>query len=323
MAAAAPVALAAATTANNGVNVDISWPATTSDRGAAVSAYRIKLKQTDGTMTEIAASCDGTQSGVVTSRACSVPMATLTSSPFSLAIGSLVVAQVEAQNAEGWADPSPANTAGALAETLPTAGPTATRGSDTTATQIEVAWTALSTSPDNGGSAITSYQLYWDSASGGLPATWTLAATVAAGGALTATASSLTTGQTYQFGVRAINVHGTGPLGPTLAVLAAGEPAAPTGLTASSATSTTITLSWTAPTDTGGVALTDYQVYWNEGNGGGTSTIYVALALTGGTTTTYTATGLSASSSYGFSVAAVNAAGTGPPTASLLASTTA
>jgi len=72
-------------------------------------------------------------------------------------------------------------------------------------------------------------------------------------------------------------------------------PTAPTGLAASSVTSTTATLSWTSSTDN--VAVTGYNVY-KDGTLLGTST-----------GTTYSVTGLTASTSYSFYVTAYDAAG--------------
>jgi hypothetical protein len=46
-----------------------------------------------------------------------------------------------------------------------------TSGSSTTDTQIEVTWSAVSSAPANGGSAITSYHLQWDAGTSGV--TWT------------------------------------------------------------------------------------------------------------------------------------------------------
>ena len=107
---------------------------------------------------------------------------------------------MEAQNAKGWSPASPDNTAGALAQTAPTTGATASRGGATTANQIEVSWNAILTSPGDGGSAIVSYEVYWDGASGDAPGagTWELVATVAATSpTLSVTATGLTTGLTY------------------------------------------------------------------------------------------------------------------------------
>lgn len=72
-------------------------------------------------------------------------------------------------------------------------------------------------------------------------------------------------------------------------------PSAPTNLTATSVTSSTVALSWTASTDN--VGVTGYDVYRNS-------------ALVGtATSTTYTDTGLTASTHYSYSVVATDAAG--------------
>ena len=264
-ASAPPLALAAATTSNEGTDVRVTWPATPSDRGSAVTAYSVTFKRADGTYSPIVPGCDGTLSAVASSRSCAVPMATLTAAPFSLAIGSTVVARVSASNAKGASPLSPANTAGAVAQAAPTAGPAAARGGATTATQIEVTWPPIATSPADGGATITSYELYWDGATGDAPALWPLVATVAAGSPTYSVTAGpgLTTGATYQFAVKAVNVHGAGPLGATLSVLAAGVPSSPSGLVLSSASSVSITFTWTAPADSGGVPITGYTIYWN------------------------------------------------------------
>ncbi|MET3987471.1 glycoside hydrolase family 18 protein [Streptomyces sp. PvR034] len=91
---------------------------------------------------------------------------------------------------------------------------------------------------------------------------------------------------------------GTGPGQPQ-------PPAAPTGLTASGATASALTLSWSAV-----AGATGYTVH-REGA--------APLAVTG---TSATVTGLAASTTYAFQVSAKNAAGESPRSATLSASTT-
>jgi len=161
-----PDQLAAATTANSGTEVIATWGATPSDRGATVTAYRIKWKKQDGSYAALAA-CDGTDATVFSNRQCSVAMSSLTdSATFNLALGANIYAAVEALNAKGYSTPSADGTGGAVAQTPPIAGPVATRGVGTTANQIEVTWTTIATS-DNGGTAVTGYQVWWDAGSGG------------------------------------------------------------------------------------------------------------------------------------------------------------
>lgn len=85
-------------------------------------------------------------------------------------------------------------------------------------------------------------------------------------------------------------MHGAGPLGTTLSLLAAAAPGAPTGLTPGAATASALAFSWTAPVDNGGSAVTDYQVYWN-----GSGALYTIKASSTSGNTFYTATGLAAS----------------------------
>jgi len=65
-------------------------------------------------------------------------------------------------------------------------------------------------------------------------------------------------------------------------------------------------LSWTAPTNTGGAALTDYIIQY-----GTDQTNWTTFADGTSTSTTATVTGLTGGTNYYFRVAAVNSAGTG------------
>jgi len=121
---------------------------------------------------------------------------------------------------------------------------------------------------------------------------------------------SLISGQAYRWAVAVENVHGEGPKGTIISIIAADEPDSPTGLTAGTQTVNSLQFSWTPPTQDNGAAVTGYQIYWDQGAGQtGAGIVYVALAVEA--TTSYTATSLSSATGYRFRVAAINAVGTG------------
>jgi len=94
-------------------------------------------------------------------------------------------------------------------------------------------------------------------------------------------------------------------------------PAVPTGLTVTASTGQAA-LAWTAPTNTGGAAITDYSIQYSS-NAGST---YTTFSHTASTATTATITSL-ATGSYLFRVAAINSVGTGTTVTSSSTSVTA
>jgi len=117
----------------------------------------------------------------------------------------------------------------------------------------------------------------------------------------------LTNGVSYTFTVMATNEVGTGPASAASnAVTPHAPPGIPTGVSAVPGGGVA-TVRWSAPTGNGGAAITGYVV-----------TPYIGyFALTpvtfASTATTEVVTGLSNGTKYGFKVAAINVAGTGPP----------
>ena len=93
------------------------------------------------------------------------------------------------------------------------------------------------------------------------------------------------------------------------------SPAGPTGLTATPQGSTRINLSWSAPTDNGGSAITDYRIEITP-QGGSSRTVQ-----TGSTATSYAHIDLPPGSTWRYRVAAGNSAGFGTWSVSRTAST--
>ncbi len=172
----------------------------------------------------------------------------------------------------------------ASADTEAPTAPSNLTASAITQTTVDLTWNAAT---DN--LAVTAYQVYNGS---------TLIETV------TTTAyqvTGLTPETTYDFTVTAIDAAGNVSNASnmvtitTLAPLDTEAPTAPTNLTASAITQTTVDLAWDSATDN--VAVTAYQVY------NGTTLIQTV------TTTAYQVTGLTPETTYNFSVTAIDAAG--------------
>lgn len=171
--------------------------------------------------------------------------------------------------------------------------------------RVRLTWTA----PANGGSPITDYLVEYGI---GSPSS-TFAHAPSAATSITVT--GLTDASTYTLRVSAINAIGTGPASDEVAVTTPGPPAAPTGLTATAFSPTSIHLAWTAAAD-GGSPLTSYLV--ERSSDGGTT--WIALHPTG-TATVLTAGSLVPSTTYAFRVTAHNSVGAGPASSEASATT--
>ena len=95
-------------------------------------------------------------------------------------------------------------------------------------------------------------------------------------------------------------------------------PGAPTGLTATADGQTAIDLRWTAPTETGGAAISGYRIEFSTDGGANWGN---AESDTGSTDTTYEHAGLTAGTTRHYRVSAINSAGAGTPSATASATT--
>lgn len=153
------------------------------------------------------------------------------------------------------------------------------------------------------GSAISDYLVEYSPANG---SSW-LTFNDGVSTSTTVTVTGLTNGTSYVFRVAAQNSAGTGAFSTASApVTPRTTPAAPTSVSGTPANSQ-VALSWTAPSSTGGSAITDYIVQVSSDSGATWTTFNDGTATTASTTVTGLTNGLA----HTFRVAAQNAAGIG------------
>ena len=140
-------------------------------------------------------------------------MSELTEPALSLAYNSFISVKVQAFNLRGWSSLSDVNTNGARVEIVPVKIDLPMNGVLTTETQIDVKWNPLTTLDQMGGStcSIITYNLEWDKGTGaaeweeltGIYSLYTESQFLQTVG--------VSSGNYYQFRVRAKNEHGWGP----------------------------------------------------------------------------------------------------------------
>ena len=155
---------------------------------------------------------------------------------------------------------------------------------------IGLSWSIPS---DTGGLPILSYTIVGADSSGNTVAIPSITIN-STGGSVSFT--GLINGRTYTFTVAANNAKGSGPSA-TISDTPGAPPSAPTSLTAT-ASSGSILLNWSPPSNLGGFPITSYTA------------AYGGATITGLTGLTYTFTGLINGTTYIFTVTATNARGT-------------
>jgi fibronectin type 3 domain-containing protein len=247
----------------------VSWSAPASTGGLPITGYAVTSSPGNKTCTTAG-----------------IPSCTVN----GLTNGTAYTFKVTATNAIG-TGPASAPSGPATPSTLPGAPVigTATNG-------VDSATVSFGAPASNGGAPITGYTV--TSSPGGVTATCASSP---------CTVSGLTAGTTYTFKVTATNGSGTGPSsGSSNAITATGQPAAPTGVSATSYANGQSVVSWTAPYN-GGSPITSYTV---TSSGGQTCTT---------ATTSCTVPGLTNGTTYTFTVTATNVLGTGAPSAAATA----
>jgi Domain of unknown function (DUF4082)/Fibronectin type III domain len=136
--------------------------------------------------------------------------------------------------------------------------------------------------------------------------------------ATSVTVNGLQGGTTYTFTVQASNPSGSGPVSSasnSVTPMAPTTPSAPTNVAALPASSQAL-VSWTAPSTTGGSAISAYTITPYIG-----STAQTPVQVNNGAATSATVTGLNNGTTYTFTVSATNSLGTGPASSATAATT--
>ena len=262
--------------------VELAWAAPTGDGGSAITGYRIEAEANGGPWTTAIADTGTTSTN-----------ATVT----GLTNGTSYRFRISAINSAGAGIASAPSIA-----VIPNAIPSPPTGVSVTPgnAEVQIAWTVPA---EDGGSPITGYRVEAE-ANGG---PWTTAIADTGTTSTNATMTGLTNGTSYRFRVSAINSAGAGPASQASApVTPRTTPGAPTGLNGTPG-NTHVTLTWTAPADTGGASITGYRIDVQP-TGGSWAT---SIADTNSPATSVTVNGLLNGTEYRFRVSSINSAGAG------------
>ncbi|HEV2193848.1 MAG TPA: fibronectin type III domain-containing protein [Nitrosopumilaceae archaeon] len=282
--------------------IDLSWTAPSGIVGL-LSSYKIE-RSTDGGIT---------WSAIPTN----ILSTSTTYSDTGLAASTTYTYRVFA--VYGAVQSQPSNTASATTPSAATAPqpPTGLTATAASSSQINLSWTVPA---NNGGSDITGYKIERSTDAG---TTWSPIVSNSASKSTAYSDTGLSPSTAYTYRVSAINSAGTSQPSNTASATtpsAATAPQPPTGLTATAASSSQINLSWTAPANNGGSAITGYKIERSNNTGTTWSTL---VANTASITTTYSNTGLAAGTPYTYRVSAINSIGTSQPSNTASATTTA
>ena len=277
----------------------VAWSAPASDGGRDITSYDLRYIRSDAPSK---ADANWTvRDGIWTSGALRHILSGLTN-------GVDYDVQLRAENAVGNGSWSGAGAGKPL--TTPSA-PTidsVTPGDET----LTVSWSAPA---DTGGSEVTGYDLRYirSDAPSKADVNWTERDSVWSSGALQYTVSSLTNGVRYDLQIRAVNIAGDGRWSVTISAAPQTIPAAPT-IASLTPGDETLTIAWSAPTDTGGSTVQGYDARyirsdapdksdddWTERDG-----IWTSGALE------YALSGLTNGVRYDVQLRAVTGAGNGP-----------
>jgi fibronectin type III domain protein len=175
---------------------------------------------------------------------------------------------------------------------------------------LAASWTAIG-SPGSGNATITGYTASLGTSASG---PWTANVT---GQILNTTFTHLSDGTTYFVTVVGHTIAGTSPTAPSVSAVPVGVPYPPTSVSVTSTGTSSVRVSWGAPSSTDGAAIRNYTVEF------ATSATGPWSSLSAGTVLGANLTGLKSSTNYTVFVTAWNSVGEGDPSARVATSTSA
>ncbi len=275
--------------------VNLSWNPPQYNGSSAITGYKIEYK----TSTTSYSSWPSITPGNVTKY-----------NVTGLNTGTTYIFRVSAINAIGTGNPSPESVATPTSSSsppknIPPNPPTGLVATASSGTQINLSWNPPT---NNGGYPVSGYKISYSLDSSSF-------ITLVSNTGTTATAYShtgLSPGHTYTYQVFAINSAGTSNGSNTASAIPTQvntAPYPPAGLVASTASPSSISLSWTTPSNNGGSSITGYKIEAKIGTG----TYTVLVANTGTAATSYVNSGLSTGTTYTYRVSAINSIGTSGP----------
>jgi uncharacterized repeat protein (TIGR02543 family) len=270
-----------ATVQNGAATVSFTAPSDTG--GSPITSYTVTAYAADGVT--VAGTCTATPPAT----SCQIS---------GLTNGSAYTYKVVANNINGGSAASVASAAVTPA-TVPGA-PATVSASAATATTATV---NIGAATNNGGSAITEYEIIATPTGGGTPITLTVTAAQIASAV---TLTGLAPGTTYAITTLATNAVGDGATAAASSTITtpAAPPSAPSITSAAATSATAATIAVSAPTSTGGASITEYSATLTPLGGG-------AAVTETSTTTTISTSGLAPGTTYSVTTTAANSSGAG------------
>ena len=266
-------------TASTYTTVGLGWAASTPSQGCTISRYNIFR---NGTQVGTSTTTSYTDSGLTASNSYAYTVEGVDSGPNTSAKSSSSSFSTTADNV---APDAPTN----ASATALSAG------------SIKLTWTASNDNPNPGGTGVTGYNIYRNSAT-----TPTFTVSSASAGSFTDTTVSASTHYTYTVTAFDVESNESAPSNvasaTTPAPTCSGNPTLPTNPVAGTSTINSISFSWTASTASAGCTLSGYHIYQVNG-----STYTLVNTVSSGTSTTIS--GLAPNTSFVYAIEAFDTSG--------------